>query len=288
VRFPDEQHARAELNYLAAGAYSLQLKFRMARQHAEQADAIFRTLTTEAGSIDPGVDLANLSILLTSFFHLAEWSEKDAYFSLARHLAEQAPNAREWYARFDWLEALFYRWNGQLKRAYLLASAGARTLKEIGSPRAVMHLSRLNSVVADIALDLVEFHEDRASSDANTYVSIGQTYAREALELSLQTNHISNKNMALLASARHDGLINCNTNRLFVIENVWKQAEYYKDDTLVAQVYTNLGIEFEAQKERDLAATCYRQAIARTELADIPTMGVLAHRRLRVQQEMYV
>jgi hypothetical protein len=150
---------------------------------------------------------------------------------------------------------------------------------EIGTPAAS---GRIQSVVADIALDLAETFPPGAHGGGarSAFVTLAGPYIERALGLTRESQDVGGEGMALLAHARYSRARRLNEDRLPAIEGVLRTARRLGDVALLAQAHTALGSELTARHESEAALVCYRQVLDALQGSDVPALGIWAHRAI--------
>lgn len=174
--------------------------------------------------------------------------------SLGAHAYRQAASLR-------WIQALLYRWQGQLPAALDSAMLAADDLERAVPSGA---LARIQLVVVETALDLAErfTHAPLAPSSLGyaIYMDVANRYIHSSMQLTQKAADPVDAMISRLLVHRWRRLGHIGGNRLAAIESVAHDAEMFGDMSVVGRAHTMLGDEHIAQGEREAALTCYRRA----------------------------
>src|SRR5262249_19423475 len=231
--------------------------------------------------LDLVLRLASVEFELTAFPAAARRLE-DAT-ALLRPLG---PSARMQAASLDWIHAVLCRWQGEHALALQAAVRAADDLEQLAAPDL---LARIQLVVVDIALDMVERFPYSSTSLAHTsHLALAQPYVHSALQLTRRAGDPAGEGMARLALHRWQRLESRAINGVAAVEAVARAATMEENMGLLGRAQTALGDEFMLQGEREAALTCYRSAREILERHKFRALAIWPQRALLSASELAV
>lgn len=271
--------ALAELLYLHGVASSRLLRYQEAAADHWDCLALLHHRDADPSPADLAFELDVLEQLAEFEFLLAHYDRSASLLESAARLVPAVPEQRAEAAGIEWVRAQLYRWRGEKELALRHAMAAADVYVEVGSPTTS---GRIQTVVADIALDLAETFPAGAhiGGARSAFVTLAGPYVERALSLAHESQDVEGEGMALLAHARYSRARGLNEDRLPAIEGVARTARRLADVALLAQAHTALGYELAARRESEAALACYRRALDTLEGSDVSALGVWAHRAI--------
>lgn len=284
--------ALIELLYLRGSAYRALSLFREAADDYAVCIAILRDQTEEyeeyqneePATVDPALEL-QLLVQLSGFeFMLMRFDVAETLLSQAERLIPQVPGCSMEAATIGWIRALLCRWSGAPERALRYAIA---TEDVYATAEQAASASRIQTIVADTALDLAETFPNGVRSDAGAACArLANRYAKRALASSRKVKDEGGLGVALLACARYDLMRGRNVDTRANIERVIRMAERLDDACLRVDAQTALGREIEARQNLDSALSAYRSARETAIAYNVQAMGVWAQRAILRASEM--
>lgn len=282
----DEPGALAEVAYLQGGM------LRALCRHSRAADFQTRCLQTlwesspDDQPIDPLIELSALLDLAMSEALLAHFDRADWCLQEARRLTDQLPRTILERALISWIQAVLSRWRGHAMEGLGLAMQACDAYL-LGAPLSAQ--SRIQAVVADLAMDVSEEHQRGPIYLARSaMLDLAWPYVNQAVQRARDAQDRAGEGLALLALARHQRLSGQNTDRLEKIESVITMAEQLDDAPLAGQAYIALGAELIAiGASRDVEIRCYEKAIAILARSDAHAIELQARRALLRAREMH-
>lgn len=221
-------------------------------------------------------------------FELALFAEASRHLKeaamLLRSLGAQAYRQA---ASLSWIQALLYRWKGQLPAALDSAMLAADDLERAAPSGA---LARIQLVVVETALDLAErfTHAPLAPSSRGyaTYMDVTNRYIHASMQLTQEATDPVDAMISRLLVHRWRRLGHIGGNHVAAIESVAHDAEILGEMGVVGRAHTALGDEHIAQGEHEAALTCYRRASDILERHKFRALAILPRRALLMASEM--
>ncbi|GAC1448448.1 MAG: hypothetical protein PVSMB4_05600 [Ktedonobacterales bacterium] len=258
------------ISQLGAGAADYRDCLALIHEQEDQKDAV-----------DPAFEVEVLSQLAGFEFYLAQFETAEQRLQQARTLASLVPKHGIEAATIEWIQSLLFRLRGQPELALRPAVAAAEVYLDRGSP---ISAARIQTVLAHIGLDLAERLPD--GTDRGAFITLAQPHVQQAIELAYGVKDETGTALACLAHARYSRLSAHNEHRIATIEQIIQIGVRLRDEALLAQGWTALGDELNAQGETEQALYSYRTALSELEGSDIPAAGVEARRALLRAGEM--
>jgi tetratricopeptide (TPR) repeat protein len=230
------------------------------------------------------LELDVLCALAGQEFLLAHYEAAEQHLAAAGRLADTAPEPRLGAATLLWVSALIQRWQGEPTCALASAAQAADILHAARDRR---NAGRLQSVIAEIALDLAEtFSADPSAAARRAFTTMAGTCVERAQRLAHETGDAIGIQQANLYRARHSRMCHRSEDRRTAIDTVLRYAEKHGDSLLATQAYTSLGHELEANGDRGSATNTYRKALKAAEQSGAPAYTVWPLRELRRAEEL--
>jgi tetratricopeptide (TPR) repeat protein len=281
----DDLSACAEIAYLHASVSSERQEFGVAADYCDiSLEALHMLSDGITGSVDAAFELDVLVSLSVHDFLRARYDMSVACIGEARHLIALAPKRPLQAAAIEWMAALLDRWRGELPGAL----QHAMTASEVYAGSGALALdARIQSVVADIALDLAEsFPAEGPHHARDAFVELAGPYAKRAVQLAREAQSAAGVGLGLLTRARYRRARGRHTEGIPTIAAVAHQAHQLGDVPLLGQAHTALGHELAARGETEAALNCYRTALDVLARSDASAMAVWPRRALLRASEM--
>lgn len=193
----------------------------------------------------------------------------------ARSLFSGASRTSPAPAYVHWVGALVARWRGDPVTASVHAEEALVRLGRFGLSASY---GRLQGVIAEIELDLVESASDEQTRESHLQRAISM--CDQAHDNCRRSTDPGGVGLALLAQTRIGRLANLPINAQRTIEEVITQAHRDGDYVLTGQGYTSLGFELRRQGRLDASLNCFRTTLSVLEAVDGPAMQMWARREL--------
>lgn len=273
----------AELAYLRASVNSERWQYAEAASDYRFCLSMLRAASNPLQPADPSLELEVVVELATLEFMLGHYDRCQRHLRAAQRLTSLAPHPTM-QAAIEWIQMLLERWRGNARNALGQALALSVTYRDLG--RAISS-ARLDTAVADIALDLIDSFPAATPSPArDDLLALAEKSADRASIALDQAKDLPGKGLALLAVARYDCMRGRQRRSLDTIENVEKLARQLHDDTLLGQAQTARGHALAAGGQLAASTNWYYQAIETFKADDAHAMCVWPQRALLVAQEM--
>lgn len=269
-----DHRASAELAYLRASALAWQLRYRAAAADLRDCLALVRALPGIPTRPTLAFELTVLGSLAGDEFMFGDWTGATERLQQAEVLpiiARYAPIAR---ATVDWIWALLYRWRGAAQEALHHALVACEGFASADAP---MSAGRLQTIVADLALDLARFFPLGSARDG--YLAFAQPYYLRAAALARTMADPVGADLAALAQARATIIGRLGPAQGLILPAI-RDSDRYHDRSLAAAAYTTLGADFEMRGDYDGARICFDEVCGMAEGTDVATMAVWAKRAL--------
>jgi hypothetical protein len=274
--------ACAELCYLAGSLARGQGLYSLGADYLAYAAALLVELGDEDDPADTALMIDILTMHATCLYALQGYDAAWAAVEWARLLVARAPGDLLRVATIAWVAAILYRANGDSARGLEHALAAADVYAEQGtSPSHQMALGRLQTIVADCALDLAAAGSPSLAGFArDTYLRVAGPAVRRATLLARETHDTSGGGTALLAGVRAERLRGRQTDRLAAIATVLKRADKLHEPDLAIQALTARGDELAAREEIGAALASYQRASDLALQHTVPVLGLYSRRAL--------
>ena len=283
-----EPEACARLAYFAGSMERARSHYESGADYQSLCIALLQELSTDEEPADTALALDGLILQMTCLFGLGRFDLASDRIASARRILTFSSVDIQRAASVEWVAALLYRWTGQSALALQHALAAAQSIEEhASSPGEFMSLGRIQTVVADIALDLAEPSSPwPASRGLEPFLAIARPSVKKAIVLARGAADDPGRGIATLAQVRYQRLSGHGTDRIGAIEAVIRSALKLGDPDLLIQAQTALGHEYAAQGETKTALSRYRTAVDLAHRHHVPVLGVWARRAILYESEM--
>lgn len=216
---------------------------------------------------------------------LEDYATAQESLDQASIMTDELPNADLTRRRpsISWMKAIVARWRNDPAHALVQAQQAATAFSTATTPASSRSWGRLQSILADISLDLAEGLPPAPPHMPEMFLQLGSQYAADAVQYNQRTGDTIGEGIALLAQSRSDRLARLPSDRVNTIQQVIASAEQVGDAALMAQGYTALGIELLARTSStisDSGLNCLRMALNVARSYEIPALGAWARRAL--------
>jgi tetratricopeptide (TPR) repeat protein len=202
----------------------------------------------------------------------------------ADRLATSIPTTQVALAGLDWLRAHLYRAVGEHDRALKHILRAADMYLAGGNPASIV---RCLFTASEIVFDLAEsFPGGPSTMGRDAYLTMGEPYARRALQVARANKDSSGEGLALLAGARYDRLRGRDGSAVSTIQMVTRTAQSLQDQSLLVHAHTALGDALTSRGEIESGLALYREAVGVVEHAETKVLALPARRALLRASEM--
>lgn len=270
-----DELAAAQLASLRAAASSWLLRYHDAAMDLRHALAVVSderetpAPSTAAFQLATLADLAGFEFMLTDYEHAIE------HTSHAERLLGSAGNPATEHAIVEWDWALLHRWRGEPHEALRHALAASEIYAGDNDLRS---WGRIQTVLADIALDLAEFYQGGDARDA--YIAMADPYIERALALGRLEADPVGAHLAKLAHARLLRVAGYDESITATVTAAIRDALHWRDASLISVAYTTFGNDLAARGDREGARFCFGEVLEAVAGTDLPAMAVWAFRAL--------
>lgn len=228
-----------------------------------------------------------LDTRLEAFLRLAGFEFLIGHYDRAGQLLDRAAtliprvpqNAKAPYL-LAWTRALLLRWSGEYELALTRAMEAADGYAVHGPPGTE---GRIRSIVGEIALDLAERSQRNHQPIAcSAFVALAEPYIMQAAALAATDDHTATEMMAIITNCRLQLLKGegKSAERIAWLEELAARGAEKQDPAIVAQAYTQLGREYEAQGDTEAARHWYQRTLAVLNESQMVALGIWAQRAL--------
>jgi tetratricopeptide (TPR) repeat protein len=260
----DDPLALAECDFLDGWRYQGVMDYTKAAAHFASAVARLKRLRDvdpQAG--DAVFELRACAGLAMHRFLLADYDAAECCVEEGLNLSLSMPAARSSRALLLWTRALLQRWRGNLEDALTCAFTSADLL-ERDAVNATF--GRIQGIAGEIALDLADRSSaERPAHGRAIWLAIGRARIEEAARIAARVKDHHGLGLAMLGQVRYQRMSplpeerRTNRERLATI---LKARDLAPDDaTLLCQVETALGREYDASGDHAEALKHYQSAI---------------------------
>ena len=274
----NEWLAWIELTYLAGSAKASALRYADAISYYSAGLSATQDALGQDGEIVTDLECSLLLGTAYAKYLLGDLAAAARLLRSARGLSASSLIQERASGTLYWMEALVLRWDSQPEEALICALKAQDTYKRATTPTEQVSYGRLQSVITDIALDVVERLPAGTSRDA--LLSFAKPLAKRAAAVARPFDDVIGTHLATLAQARWNRLAGRN---VATHEAIWKvvgAAEDIGDAALLAQAHTALGHDLLAHGWRDAGLDCYRRTMRVIGGTQIPAMGKWARDKL--------
>lgn len=274
----DDLSVCAALAYLRAAA-SLELqRYDESAEYYSLALEALRALSPEHSRENADLELEILTQMGYHDFAAADFVQCERRVEAARRLLPTAAASPLQGAAVEWIATLLDRWRGDSWPALGRALA---TLEAYAAAGPSKSLGRIQTVVADIALDLAEtLPQDPLISARAEFLTLAARHADNAIQLADACGDTPGAGIARLAHIRWSRLASRNEDRRKAIAAVEATARRLDDRPLLGQALTAMAGELLDRDLPDAAGACFRDAITTLSASRAPALAVWARRAL--------
>lgn len=230
---------------------------------------------------DPAQELTMHVLLAVCHHAQEEHAAARSRLDAARRLIPQTESPAFHTAKIDWMMAAMYRASGDPAAALPLVRSAADAYALDMTPSAREAYARLQVLVAETAMDLVEESREAGPAQGGAQMlALAHLCIVRARELAGARHDPPGDVLTVLARVRLDRLGARRGPSLQVLEDGLARARELADLPLLAQVYTAYGDELAAREEHESALNMYRATLDLVRHSHSPVMGVRARRAL--------
>jgi hypothetical protein len=186
-------------------------------------------------------------------------------------------------AAVEWIATLLDRWRGD---SWPALGRSLATLEAYGGAGPSKSQGRIQTVVADIALDLAEtLPRDSTISARDEFLVLAAKHADNAIQLASAFGDVAGAGIARLAHIRFSRLAGRNQDRRQAIAAVEATARRLDDRPLLGQTLAAMGDELLDLGYPGAAGDCFRDAITTLCGSRSPALAVWPRRALLLASE---
>jgi tetratricopeptide (TPR) repeat protein len=276
--------ALAELLHARGSAYRAISEFGLAAEDYRLCLELVRQQGEQHGIEDVEIELST-TVQLAGFEYIqAHDQAAEQLLHEAGGIARRAGANGVDVATIEWMWANLEHTRGELGSALQRAIRAADVYTAVlGSSPST---TRVQFLVADIALDLAEASGARPGDGRNAYLTLAGPYAERTMALGRAGFDESGEAMGLLVSARYDRLRGYADHAVRTLEGVVRKAEQIHDITLLVQASVALGREHSARGASSAAMYWYYRAVDEVKDKDFGVLAVPARRAILRYDEM--
>lgn len=276
--------ALAELLHARGGAYRAISEFGLAAVDYRLCLALVREQGEKYGIEDVEIELST-TVQLAGFEYMqAHEQTAEQLLHEAAGIARHSGASDVDGATIQWMWANLEHTRGELgsalQRAIQAADVYAAVLGSSPSNTRVQYL------VAEIALDLAEASGARPGDGRNAYLTLAGPYAERTMALGRAGFDESGEAMGLLVSARYDRLRGYADHAVRTLEGVVRKAEQVHDIALLVQACVALGREHSVHGASSAAMHWYYRAVDEVQGKDFGVLALPARRAILRHDEM--
>lgn len=275
--------ARAELLYLRGAAYRAISEFGRAADDYRECLALVREQCEQQGTED-------VELELSTTVQLAGFEYMQAHDQAAEQLLREAGGiARRTgangldVATIEWMWAHVEHTRGELGSALQRAVRAADVYAALGPSPST---TRVQFLVAEIALDLADASPARPGDGRNAYLTLAGPYAERTMALGRAGFDPAGEAMGLLVSARYDRMRGYADHAVRSLERVVRTAEQLHDDALLVEACVALGREHSVRGASTAALHWYYRAVDEVQGKDFNVLAIPALRAILRNGEM--
>ena len=265
ARFAGTQFSHAQENFLAG----LEMLYAINDSVSFSGWDLIIELLTRLGALEYEL----------GFFTDSEQFLREASSLLTARTPEDSMSA----ATIAWNFIQHHRSHGNLEHALKTAQSAGAIFAEREMPTAS---GRLQTIVADVALDLAESFSLEAETDARiAYITLARPYAQRGIEQTKSAGDLIGEGLARLAALRLDRLRGKERNRLASLNALERKARSIGDPALIGRLWTAQADEFAAAGNIEWARNRYYKAQRHLEEYELMAMARAPLRaRLRLEE----
>lgn len=270
--------AWVELSYLAGSAKSSVLKYAEATRFYTAGLATAQSIQENDGDVLTDLEY---SLLLGTAYAKYLLGESDAAARLlvaSRGLTASSLIPLHATGSMYWMEALVLRWDAQPEEALVCALKANDIYERATTPTERLSYGRLQTVITDIALDVVERLPPGTGRDA--MLAFSEPLTQRASAVARRFDDTIGGHLATLTQARWNRMAGRDIATHEAIWRVVGAAEDIGDAALQAQAHTAFGYDLLARGWRDAGLNSFRQTLKDLRSTQIPAMGKWARGKL--------
>ncbi|HEX6796680.1 MAG TPA: hypothetical protein VF116_03070 [Ktedonobacterales bacterium] len=270
--------AWAELAYLAGSAEQARDRFNAASTYFAEGLDLLHEAFREDGPVAADLEL-DLSVGAAGSAYISD-DHTDAllHLGIAHSLLDYVPSHQVRLGSINWIHALILRWQGHSAAALPYAVQADGAYEQATTPTARQSHGRLQTVTADIALDIVEELPEGSARDA--LLAFSEGLPARARTVARRYDDEIGAYLAALTRARWDRLADRNVATHDAIWDVVQGAKRIGNAALLAQAGTAWGLELVSRGWREVGLDQYRQTLADLRFTEVPAMGKWARGKL--------
>lgn len=238
---------------------------------------------SETGELSPtelDTRLEAVLHLANSMFLTGQYDRAEQLLNRAAALIPRVPTNPKAPLYSAWMRALLLRWRGEYELALTYAMEAADGYALLG-PSGMA--SRIRGIVGEVALDLAErCRNNHQPLACDAFLTLADTYIVSAIELAADDDQGATETMASITQCRFLLLKGEGESegRIAWLEELSQRGAEHQDSAIVAQAYTQLGREYEAQGDFEAARHWYQRALAALKESQMVALGIWAQRAL--------
>ncbi len=256
--------ALAECDFLDGWRYQGVMDYTQAAARFASAVAQLKRLRDDDPKAGDAVfELRACAGLAVHRFLLADYAAAECCVEEGLNLSLSLPAARSSRALLLWTRALLQRWRGNLEDALTCAFTSADLLERDARNAT---FGRIQGIAGEIALDLADrYCAERPAHGRAVWLAIGRARIEEAARIAARVDDRHGMGLAMLGQVRYQRMSplpeerRTNRERLATIQRARVLAS--GDATLLCQVETALGREYDASGDHAEALKHYQSAI---------------------------
>lgn len=267
-----------ELAYLAGSAKSSILKYADATHFFIAGLSTAQSIQADDGDVVTDLEFSLLLGTAYAKYLLGESAAATRLLIATRGLSGSSLVPVRAIGTLDWMEALALRWDGQPEEALVCALKANHLYERATTPSERLSYGRLQTVIMDIALDIVERLPAGTGRDAMLLFS--EPLAHRARSVAQGYDDTIGGHLATLAQARWNRVAGRDVATHEAIWRVVGAAENIGDAALQAQAHTAFGYDLLSRGWRDAGLNSFRQTLRDLRSTQIPAMGKWARDKL--------
>jgi hypothetical protein len=273
-----DRGSTAELLFLSGVIKRANTRTRDSLRDLHASLDIINDVKGSRAAIEPRLELNVIIAIAHAMYFQTDYSAALRWLVEARQLQAFAPAADLEPYFIEWIESLVLRYMGQPERALPLLTSIAARVDSMPSPGA---LARVNTAIADSALDLAERARDQGEERAlEPLFKLAQIHALKGEALGDTNFDEPGAMIARLALVRHSLLSASDKNRSGLTMSALKFAENTQDAFLLAQARTAQAQELLARGKDEVARDLLRLVVTTSAATDAPFIGEAAKKLL--------
>lgn len=271
-------HAWAELAYLAGAAEQARDHFNTASAYFADGLELLHAAFGEDGPVVADLELNLYDGAAACAYMSDTYTDALLHLGIAHSLLDYVPSHQLRLGSINWTHSLILRWNGHPEEALVHAVQANAVYEQATTPTARLSHGRLQTVITDITLDLVEELPEGSARDA--LLTFSERLPARARDAAQGFDDEIGMHLAVLAQARWDRLADRNVATHEAIGEVLRAAERIGNVPLLSQAHTAWGHELVSRGWREAGLSQYRQTLADLRFTEVPAMGKWARGKL--------